>query len=165
MSNEQVHNDYWWLVFYSHINAHGRLNGPSDLQRLWSEVKDEAPSIYAHAEIRTRVVVICDPTRYHYTTPTSVQVQLLLLLLTELSFGLYILYLGTGQMLYSVQRCSGDAGNLTTFGVRLMTHYTYSTNVRCTLWCCQMSRHLAHTISRRLQTHTRLISNREPHAL
>jgi len=29
-----------------------------------NEVKDEIPFRYAHAEIQTRVVVICDPTRY-----------------------------------------------------------------------------------------------------
>jgi len=28
-----------------------------------NEVKDETPFRYAHAEIRTRVVVICGPTR------------------------------------------------------------------------------------------------------
>ena len=26
-------DDDWWLVFYGHFCAHGRLNGPSDLQR------------------------------------------------------------------------------------------------------------------------------------
>ena len=32
---------------------------------MWpSEVKDETPFKYAHAEIRTRVVVICGPTCY-----------------------------------------------------------------------------------------------------
>jgi len=31
---------------------------------LWSEVKDETPFRYAHAEFRTRVVMICGPTRY-----------------------------------------------------------------------------------------------------
>ncbi|KAK2146453.1 hypothetical protein LSH36_606g01051 [Paralvinella palmiformis] len=41
--------------------AHGRLNGPSNLQ---SNVKDETPFRYADAKIRTRVVVICGPTRY-----------------------------------------------------------------------------------------------------
>jgi len=44
-------------MFYAHFCAHGRLNGPS-------EVKDETPFTYAHAEIRTRMVVICGPTRY-----------------------------------------------------------------------------------------------------
>ena len=29
-----------------------------------NEAKDETPVRYAHAEIRTRVVVICGPTRY-----------------------------------------------------------------------------------------------------
>ena len=29
-----------------------------------AKVKDETPFRYAHAEIQTRVVVICDPTRY-----------------------------------------------------------------------------------------------------
>jgi len=33
-----------------------------------SEIKDETPFRYAHAEIRTRVVVICYPTRYRLTT-------------------------------------------------------------------------------------------------
>ena len=42
----------------------GRLNG----------LKDETPFRYAHAEIRTRVVVICGPTRYqldHGGAPTK----------------------------------------------------------------------------------------------
>ena len=43
------------------VHAHGRLNGSSDLQRQWSEAKDETSFRYAHIEIRTRVVVICDP--------------------------------------------------------------------------------------------------------
>jgi len=30
----------------------------------WGKVKDETTFRYAHAEIRTRVVVICGPTRY-----------------------------------------------------------------------------------------------------
>ena len=47
-----------------HFCVHDRLNGPSVLQRWWSEVKDETPFRYAHAEIRTRVVVICGRTRY-----------------------------------------------------------------------------------------------------
>ena len=38
--------------------THGRLN----------ELKDETPFRYAHAEIRTQVVVICDPTCYCLTT-------------------------------------------------------------------------------------------------
>jgi len=41
-----------------------RLNGQSDLQRQWTEVKDETPLRYAHTEIRTPVVGISDPTRY-----------------------------------------------------------------------------------------------------
>ena len=44
---------------YGHFCAQGRLNGPSDLQRYWDEVKDETTFRYAHARIRTRVVVIC----------------------------------------------------------------------------------------------------------
>jgi len=44
--------------------AQGRLNGPSELQMQWSEAKDETTLRYAHGEIRTRAVVICDPTRY-----------------------------------------------------------------------------------------------------
>ena len=51
-------------MFYDHFCARGRLNGPSDLQRQWSEVKDETPFRYAHAEVRTQIVVIYDPTRY-----------------------------------------------------------------------------------------------------
>jgi len=31
-----------------------------------NEVEDETPFRYAHAEIRTRVVVICDPNRYQF---------------------------------------------------------------------------------------------------
>ena len=54
----------WRLMFYSHRCAHGRLNGPIDLRRNWSEVEDETTFRYAHAEIRTQVVVICGPTRY-----------------------------------------------------------------------------------------------------
>jgi len=38
-------------MFYGHFCAHGRLN-------------DETPFRYDHAEIRTGVVVICDPKRY-----------------------------------------------------------------------------------------------------
>ncbi|KAK2159125.1 hypothetical protein LSH36_158g05017 [Paralvinella palmiformis] len=44
--------------------VHRRLNRPSDLQMYCSEVKDEAPFRYAHAEIRTQVEVICGPTHY-----------------------------------------------------------------------------------------------------
>ena len=45
-------------MFYGHFRAHrGRLNGPSDLQQYWSEVKDETTFRCAHAEIRTRLVV------------------------------------------------------------------------------------------------------------
>ena len=51
-------------MFYGHCCAHGRPNGPSDLQRYWSEVKDETPFRYAHAWILIHVVVICSPTRY-----------------------------------------------------------------------------------------------------
>ena len=40
------------------------LNRSSDLQRRGSEVKDEAPFRYVHAEIRTQVVVICGSTRH-----------------------------------------------------------------------------------------------------
>ena len=29
---------WWWLMFYGHFCAHGRLNGPSDLQKQWIEV-------------------------------------------------------------------------------------------------------------------------------
>jgi len=43
---------------FGHFCAHGSLNGQSDLQRQWSEVKDETPFRYAYAEIRTQVVVI-----------------------------------------------------------------------------------------------------------
>jgi len=52
-----------WLTFYGIFCGHDRLNGPSDLQKWRTEVKDETPVRYAHAEIRTRVVAICDPTR------------------------------------------------------------------------------------------------------
>ena len=51
-------------MFYGHFCAHGRLNGPSELRKQWSEHKDETPFRYAHAEIRTRVVVICGQMRY-----------------------------------------------------------------------------------------------------
>ena len=33
-------------------------------QAKWVEVKDETPFRYANVEVRTQVVVICDPTRY-----------------------------------------------------------------------------------------------------
>ena len=59
-------------MFYGHFCAHGRLNGPSDLQMLWSAVEDETPFRYAHAEIQTQVVVVCGPTHYqldHGGTP------------------------------------------------------------------------------------------------
>jgi len=55
---------WWWLIFYGHFWAPDRLNGPSDVQMQWNEVKDETPFRYADAEIRTQVVVICGPTRY-----------------------------------------------------------------------------------------------------
>jgi len=51
-------------MFYAHFCAQGRLNGPSDLRRQWDEVKDETTFRYAHAGIRTRVVVIRGPARY-----------------------------------------------------------------------------------------------------
>ena len=51
-------------MFYGHIRAQGRLNGPNDLQTWWSEVKDEIPLRYVQAKIRTQVVVICGSTRY-----------------------------------------------------------------------------------------------------
>ena len=51
-------------MFYGHFCAHSRLNGPGDLLRYWSEVKYETPFRYAHTEIRTQVVAICDPTCY-----------------------------------------------------------------------------------------------------
>jgi len=44
-------------MFYGLFCTRGRLNGPT-------EFKDETPFRYAHAEIQTHVVVICDPTRY-----------------------------------------------------------------------------------------------------
>ena len=43
---------------YSHCFVHGRLNVPSDIQWYGNEVKDKTPFGYAHAEIRTLVVVI-----------------------------------------------------------------------------------------------------------
>ena len=52
------------IAVYCHFCAPGRLNGPSDLRRQRSEVEDETPFRYAHAEIRTWVVAICGPTRY-----------------------------------------------------------------------------------------------------
>ena len=45
-----------WFVFYGHFCTHGRLNGPSDFQRQWGEVKDETTFRYAHTEIRTRML-------------------------------------------------------------------------------------------------------------
>jgi len=39
-----------------------RLNGLSDLRRLWSEVKDETAFRYARDEIWTQVILICGPT-------------------------------------------------------------------------------------------------------
>ena len=53
-----------YCYFYGDFCAHGKLNGPSDFQRLWSEVKVETPLIYAHVEFQIRVVVICGPTHY-----------------------------------------------------------------------------------------------------
>ena len=52
------------MMIYGHFSARCRLTGPSDLEREWSEVEDETLFRYSHAEIRTRVVVICHPTRY-----------------------------------------------------------------------------------------------------
>jgi len=54
-------DDDWCLGLFC---ANGSLNGPSDIQKKWSEVKDETPIRYAHAEIQTQVVVIWDPMRY-----------------------------------------------------------------------------------------------------
>ena len=51
-------------MFYGHFRALDRLNGPSDFQRYWNEVKDETPFRSAHAWVRTQVVMICGPTRY-----------------------------------------------------------------------------------------------------
>ena len=51
-------------MFHSHFCAQGKLNGPSDLRRKWDEVKDETPFRYAHTEIKTKVVVIYNPTCY-----------------------------------------------------------------------------------------------------
>ena len=51
-------------MFYRDLCAHGRLNGPSDLKKKKSQVKDETSFRYANAKIPTQVVVICGPTRY-----------------------------------------------------------------------------------------------------
>jgi len=40
----RVDDGWWWwrwLMLYGHFCAQGRLNGPSDLQGKWGEVKDE----------------------------------------------------------------------------------------------------------------------------
>jgi len=50
---------WWWLEFYGHFCARDRLNGPSDRQRWYNEVKDETPFRYANAEARTWEVAIC----------------------------------------------------------------------------------------------------------
>jgi len=42
-----------------------------------------APFIYAHAEIRTRVVVICDPTRYQLDHSVVEEVLLKYILMPE----------------------------------------------------------------------------------
>ena len=66
VSNIEKDTVWWWCWrFYGHFRAHGRLNGPCDSQKHWCEVKDESLFRYANAEIRTQVVVTCDPTRYH----------------------------------------------------------------------------------------------------
>jgi len=43
-----------------------------------NEVKDETPFRYAHAEIQTKVVVICGPTRYqlHHTGPHNLLIEM-----------------------------------------------------------------------------------------
>ena len=51
-------------MFYGHFCAHVRLNGPGDLQRQSSEVKDETPFRYAYGEIQTQVVVNSGSMRY-----------------------------------------------------------------------------------------------------
>jgi len=38
----------WLMVFYGHFCACDRLIEPSNLQRLWSEVKDETPQMCQH---------------------------------------------------------------------------------------------------------------------
>ena len=59
-------NFIWWRrsMFYGYFCAHDRLNGPSDFRSYRSNVKDETPFRYGHAEIRTQVVVIFNRTRY-----------------------------------------------------------------------------------------------------
>ena len=47
-----------------HLFPRGILNELSDLEGNEATLKDEIPFRNAHAEIRTQVVVICDPTRY-----------------------------------------------------------------------------------------------------
>ena len=42
--------------------------------------KDETPSRYAHAEIRTRVIVICDPTGYQLDHEGAIELARILLL-------------------------------------------------------------------------------------
>jgi len=51
-------------MFYSQFCAHGRLNGPNDLQGQRNEVKDETPFRHAYADIRNQTVVLFGPTSY-----------------------------------------------------------------------------------------------------
>jgi len=53
-----------WCFTATFVHVVGLMGRATYLQRQWSEVKDETPSRYAHAEIRTRVVLIYDPMRY-----------------------------------------------------------------------------------------------------
>ena len=39
------------LQFYGHVCAHGKQNGPSDLQKLSVEVKEEAAFLYSPAGV------------------------------------------------------------------------------------------------------------------
>jgi len=53
-----------WCFTDTFVHTVGQMGFRSDLQRYRNEVKDKTSRRYVHAEIRTRVVVICGPTRY-----------------------------------------------------------------------------------------------------
>ena len=84
--NSRCVYDDW--CFSATFDAQVRLNGPSDLQSWWSEVRDESPFGYVHAEIQTRAVAICDPMRDqldHGGTPYLVRITVYLELMNDLA--------------------------------------------------------------------------------
>jgi len=51
------------LLFYGHLCAQSRLNGPSDLQRQWRKVIDETPFWCSLVGVWTDVLYLCEANR------------------------------------------------------------------------------------------------------